>query len=141
MIDCLQEDEYLKSRWLIFWWRYLPYNIDLKGRAKEMRKNMTIYERKIWVDFLQKYNKRWDNKIQVLRQKIIDNYIVDFYIPKYNLVIEIDWDIHNNRKEYDLERANILNWYWLKELRFSNNEIINNFYNVCKEISEVFTNS
>ena len=71
--------DYLKSRWLIFWWRYLPYNPDLKERANIMRKNLTYMELKLWKWFLQKYNERWGNKIQILRQKIIDNYIVDFY--------------------------------------------------------------
>jgi len=117
MIDDLWDDGYLKSRWLIFWWRYLPYNPRLKDRAKEMRKNMTIAERKIWINCLQKYNKRWENKIVILKQKIIDNYIIDFYIPSFNLVIEIDWEIHDDRIEYDLERTNILKWYWLKEIR------------------------
>jgi len=38
--------DYLKSRWLIFWWRYLPYNPDLKERARELRNNMTKTESK-----------------------------------------------------------------------------------------------
>jgi len=126
--------DFLKSRWLIFWGRYLPYNPDLFDRAKEMRKNMTLSERKIWKLYLQDFNKRWENKITILKQKIIDNYIVDFYIPKYNLVIEIDWEIHDDRKWYDLERTNILEWYWLTEIRFSNYEIQNNFEEVCKKL-------
>ena len=132
--------EFLKSRWLTFWWKYLPYNAKLTDRAKEMRKNLTLSERKIWKLYFQKFNKRWENKITILRQKIIDNYIVDFYIPKYNLVIEIDWEIHNDRKEYDLERTQILKSYWLTEIRFSNYEIQNNFEEVCKELDKILKN-
>jgi len=132
--------EFLKSRWLTFGWKYLPYNSDLSDRAKEMRKNLTLSERKIWKLYFQKFNKRWENKITILRQKIIDNYIVDFYIPKYNLVIEIDWEIHNDRKEYDLERTQILKSYWLTEIRFSNYEIQNNFEEVCKELDKILKN-
>ena len=130
-------EKYLKSRWLVFGWRYLPYNPKLQDRAKEMRKSMTLYERKLWKLFLQDFNKRWENKITILKQKIIDNYIVDFYIPKINLVIEIDWEIHNERKEYDLERTKILEQYGLKEIRFSNYDIQNNFEKVCKILKEI----
>jgi len=129
--------EFLKSRWLTFWWKYLPYNSDLSDRAKEMRKNLTLSERKIWKLYLQNFNKRGENKITILRQKIIDNYIVDFYIPKYNIIIEIDWEIHNDRKEYDLERTQILKSYWLIEIRISNYEIRNNFEEVCKELDKI----
>jgi len=129
--------DFLKNRWLIFWWKYLPYNVKLSDRAKEMRKNLTLSERKIWKLYLQKFNKRWENKINILRQKIIDNYIVDFYIPKYNLVIEIDWEVHNDRKEYDLERTKILKSYWLTEIRFSNYEIQNNFGEVCIRLDKI----
>ncbi|MBQ9993989.1 MAG: DUF559 domain-containing protein, partial [Clostridia bacterium] len=41
--------------------------------AKYLRKNMTREERHLWYDFLQTY------PIRFLRQKVIDNYIVDFY--------------------------------------------------------------
>ena len=128
---------YLKSRWLVFWWRYLPYNPDLKERANTMRKNLTSMELKLWKWFLQKFNKRWENKIQILRQKVIDNYIVDFYIPSLKLVIEIDWEIHNNRKWYDLERTKILEWYWLTEIRITNTEIKNNFEEICNELFKI----
>jgi very-short-patch-repair endonuclease len=129
--------EFLKSRWLTFWWKYLPYNSDLSDRAKEMRKNLTLSERKIWKLYLQDFNKRWENKITILRQKIIDNYIVDFYIPKYNIIIEIDWEIHNDRKWYDSERTQILESYWLTEMRFSNYEIQNNFTKVCVKLDKL----
>ncbi len=129
--------DYLKSRWLIFWWRYLPYNPDLKERANTMRKNLTPMELKLWKLFLQKYNKRWENKIQILRQKVIDNYIVDFYIPSLKLVIEIDWEIHDDRKLYDLERTKILQWYWLTEIRIKNIRIKNNFKEVCNKLCKI----
>jgi very-short-patch-repair endonuclease len=91
---------------------------------------MTLAERKLWIWFLQKYNKKWINKTTVLRQKIIDNYIVDFFIPNFKIVIEIDWEIHNDRKEYDKERTQILKWYWLNEIRFTNQEIFENFKDI-----------
>jgi very-short-patch-repair endonuclease len=62
----------------------LPYNPKLKQRATEMRKNMTKTERIIWFKYLKDLN------IRVLRQRPIDNFIVDFYIPSKMIVIEID---------------------------------------------------
>ena len=131
------DEEFLKSRWLTFWWKYLPYNSDLSNRAKDMRKNLTLHERKLWKMYLQKFNKRWETKITILKQKIIDNYIVDFYIPKFNLIIEIDWESHNDKVEYDKERTTILKSYWLTEIRFTNYQIQNNFQNICKKLDQI----
>jgi len=131
-------EEYLKSRWLVFGGRYLPYNPDLQDRAKQMRKNMTVAEQKLWDELLRDYNKRWADKITILKQKVIDNYIVDFYIPKYDVVIELDWESHDTRKEYDTERTQILEWYGLTEVRFTNSEIYNNFESVARIIKNIF---
>ena len=50
---------------------------------------------------------------QGMRQKPIDNYIVDFYCPKARLVIEIDGEVHNNNDtvEYDEIRTTVLEGY------------------------------
>lgn len=132
--------EILKEKWLITWWKFFPYNPKLKDRAAQMRKNQTEEESKLWRLFLKNFNKRWENKIQILRQKIIDNYIVDFYIHSIKIAIEIDWEIHNNRKEYDEIRTNILEWYWIKIIRITNNEIINNFQEICKMLEKLIKN-
>ena len=124
----------LKEKWLISWWKFFPYNPKLKDRASEMRKKPTPAEFKLWKWFLQKLNKRWEEKIQVLRQKIIDNYIVDFYIHSLKLIIEVDWEIHNTKKEYDDIRTKILEGYWLKIIRVTNNQIIYNFDETCKKL-------
>ncbi|MFC1798175.1 endonuclease domain-containing protein [Patescibacteria group bacterium] len=62
----------------------LPYNPKLKQRATEMRRNMTKTEQIIWFKYLK------DLDVRVLRQRPIDNFIVDFYIPSLKIVIEID---------------------------------------------------
>jgi very-short-patch-repair endonuclease len=64
--------------------KFIPYNADLKEKSRELRKNMTEAEKKIWY----KYFRNID--IKVLRQKPLLNYIVDFYIPEILLVVEID---------------------------------------------------
>lgn len=77
---------------------------------------------------------------RVYKQRPIDNFIVDFYIPKLKLVIEIDWDSHftENWIEYDKERTAILEWLWLKIIRFTNPEIMNNFNWVCEVLLREF---
>ena len=53
-------------------------------RAKELRKNMTPWERKLWYEYLRQYPVRFQ------RQKAIGEYIADFYCAKARLVIELD---------------------------------------------------
>ncbi len=62
---------------------FLPYNPDLVARVKQMRKNPTPAERKLW-EYLRTF------PLKFWRQKPIDNFIVDFYCPKLKLVIEVD---------------------------------------------------
>ncbi|MEA5576225.1 endonuclease domain-containing protein [Anabaena sp. UHCC 0451] len=105
---------------------YLPYNKNLVPRAKELRKNMTLAEKKLWYEYLR------DFKYRVHRQRPIDNFIVDFYCPQLKLVIEIDGDSHytENAKEYDLQRTEILQGYGLKVIRFNNLEVLDNLAGV-----------
>lgn len=122
----------IKARGLITNGYCIPYNPQILERAKELRKNMTVAEEKLWKEFLK------DFKYRVRRQKQIDNFIVDFYCSKLKLVIEIDGPIHDleERIEYDEERSNILQHYGLKILRFKNEEVIMDFDSVCTKIKE-----
>lgn len=98
-----------------------------------MRANMTRAEKKLWFDFLKDY------RYKFLRQRVIDNYIVDFYCSELNLVIELDGDSHYEdwAQEYDEERTSILEWYGLKVIRFTNYEVYDSFEWVCDRIKEV----
>lgn len=69
-----------------------------------------------------------------LRQKPIDNYIVDFYCAELKLVIEIDGDSHLEMPEYDAERTRILGKYGLRLVRFTNETVLNNIEDVYKEL-------
>jgi len=57
------------------------YNKSNISLAKELRKNMTPWERKLWYEFLRSYPVRFQ------RQKAIGNYIADFYCAKDRLVL------------------------------------------------------
>ena len=65
--------------------QYRKSNIPL---ARELRRNMTPWERKIWYEYLRHYPVRFQ------RQKAIGPYIVDFYCAKAGLVIELDGGGH-----------------------------------------------
>ena len=64
------------------------YNKRLKGNARALRKNMTKEERHLWYDCLKQL------PVTVHRQKVIGQYIVDFYIAEAKLVIELDGSQH-----------------------------------------------
>jgi len=112
--------------------KYLPYNLALKERARDLRKNMTLAEKKLWKDFLK------NHKYKFTRQKPINNYIVDFYCSGLGLVIEVDGTTHLDKKDilYDKKRTADLAKYGLKILRFWNNDILNGAYAVGEIIDK-----
>jgi very-short-patch-repair endonuclease len=81
-------------------WYKLPFNRKLKQRARELRKAGNLAEVLFWQ---QVKNKKIMN-LDFDRQKIIGNYIVDFYCKNLGIIIEIDGSSHNNKQEYDKER-------------------------------------
>lgn len=112
---------------------HLPYNPKLVEKAKEMRKNMTLAEKKLWHNYLRTF------RFRVLRQRPINNFIVDFYCRELKLVIEIDGDSHftNEGKAHDQERTQVLEGYGLKVMRFTNDQVLNNLDSVCREVAEM----
>ncbi len=112
--------------------KHLPYKENLKETARELRKNQTEAEKKLWYQYLSGLD------IRFKRQHPIDNYIVDFYCTKIGLVIEIDGETHNEDKqfEHDNKRTEILENYGLKVIRFSNEDVLKNFEGVCEVIGK-----
>lgn len=115
---------------------HLPYNPDLVSRAKELRKNMTPTEQKLWFRFLR------DFQFRVHRQRPIDNFIVDFYCAALKLVIEVDGDSHFTEagQVYDQARTQKLEQYGLSVLRFTNLDVLSNFDAVCQKIQHYSDN-
>jgi len=111
---------------------HLPYNRQLVEKAKELRKNMTPAEKRLWDGYLRMF------KFRILRQRPINNFIVDFFCAQLRLVIEVDGESHftNEGKDYDWERTQILEGYGLKVLRFTNNEVLQDWEGVCRQIEE-----
>ena len=115
----------------------LPRNFDanpnLRELSRELRKNMTPEENKLWYQFLRNYD------IHFSRQRVIGNYIVDFYCRKANLVIEIDGAQHYEHEaiEYDKERTEYLKTCGIEVLRFLNKDINYDFENACAYIDKI----
>ena len=99
-----------------------PMNYDiLKKNAAEHRKNPTEAESAMW-ELLREKNV--GEKFR--RQHIIGEYIVDFVNIKHQLAIEIDGGYHftPEQQEYDRNRTEALNKIGYRELRFTNEEVL-----------------
>ena len=106
------------------------YNAGLRDYSQKLRKDMTKEERHLWYDFLKKL------PFTVNRQKVICNYIVDFYIAKAKVVIEVDGSQHYESKglEKDKERDSYFREIGIKVLRYTNLDINQRFEAVCQDI-------
>lgn len=98
---------------------------------------MTKEEKQLWYNYLRK------SKVRFLRQKVIDNYIVDFYCSKLNSIIELDGSQHYEETglKYDKIRTEKLESRQLTVIRLPNNEIWNNFDGVCEYIDNYIENN
>lgn len=110
---------------------YLPYLVD---RARNLRRDMTDAERKLW----QRIRQRQIARVQFFRQRPIGQYIVDFYCPTRRLVIEVDGAQHFEEKEqqYDHARDAYLATLGIKVIRFDNREMLTNIDGVLARIEE-----
>ncbi len=110
----------------------LPKNKDLQPRARSLRKAGVLSE----VIFWKQVHKNKFYKIDFDRQRIIGNYIVDFYVKSLGLVIEIDGTSHNGKEEYDARREAYLKNLGLKVYRISDLRVKHDLNNVMKELEE-----
>ena len=118
----------------------LPYNKNLKEPSRQLRKDMTEAEKLFW----SKIRKKQLKGVQFYRQKIIGDYIVDFYCPQVMLVIEIDGSQHYQEEglEKDEVRDAYLQALRLTILRFTNREVLTNMAGVLKTVYDYLqTNS
>src|SRR4030043_627946 len=110
----------------------LTYNKSLKQLSRNLRRNMTDAEMLLWSKLRGKQLKG----LQFYRQKIIDNYIVDFYCPKLKLVIEVDGGQHYSAegREKDKKRDNDMMRAGITVLRFSDREVLGQLDVVLEKI-------
>ena len=108
-------------------------NKQLVPLAKQLRREMTKEERRLWYDYLRTYPARF------LRQRVLGKYIVDFYCAAAKLVIELDGSQHfsDDGTEYDSRRTKYLEGCGIRVIRVPNNEVNENFAGVCEYIGSL----
>ena len=100
----------------------LPFNPKPQQRAKELRKAGMLHEVLLWNQLKRKQFKGLDFD----RQKIIGNYIVDFFCAENGVVIEADGASHQGREAYDAERDAYLKGLGLTVIRIAAKDILQN---------------
>jgi very-short-patch-repair endonuclease len=101
----------------------LPYNNLYKKYSDENRKNLTLPERIVWFQLLNKSKLGF----RFIRQFRVGDYILDFYCPYLKLNIELDGNSHEGKMvEKDMDRDGYLNNFGIKIVRLSNIDVLNN---------------
>ena len=109
-----------------------PCNYQLRSRARALRKRGNLPEVIFWTHV----NKKKFHSIDFDRQRIIGNYIVDFYCKALGLVVEIDGSSHNDREIYDNKREHYLHSLNLHIFRIPAPRISCDLENVLKELTQ-----
>ena len=109
-----------------------PYNKNLKQASRDLRNNMTDAEQLLW----QRLRRKQILGLQFYRQKPILNFIVDFYCPAANLIIECDGGQHytEDGRSADQIRDQALSELGLVVVRYSNRQILTEIDGVVEQI-------
>jgi very-short-patch-repair endonuclease len=100
--------------------------------AGDLRKSMTPAEKVLW----ERLRNRQIKGLRFWRQHPIKDFVVDFFCYDALLVIEVDGTVHDetSQKERDEQRTIILKKLGLKEIRFTNTDVINHTNQVIRKI-------
>lgn len=109
-----------------------PYNKYLKLPSRDLRNSMTDAEQLLW----QRLRRKQILGLQFYRQKPILNFIVDFYCPAANLIIECDGGQHytEDGRSADQIRDQALSELGLVVVRYSNRQILTEIDGVVEQI-------
>ena len=112
--------------------KIIPYNPNLKEFARQLRNNSTKAEVILW----QKLKNKQMHGYDFHRQKPIDNYIIDFFCYELMLAIEVDGSSHQLEEVYDKDiiKTQKLNQLGISLLRFTDNEVLKDTFNVLLAI-------
>ena len=100
--------------------QHLPANPELSDHARKNRKTGNMAEIVFW---LQVHRKMFHG-LDFDRQKVIGNYIVDFYVKSLGLVVEIDGGSHNEKLDYDAQRDEYLEGLGLNVFRTTDYDVL-----------------
>ena len=105
-------------------------------RAKQLRRNQTDTERKLWMHL----RARQLNRVKFRRQHPIGRYIVDFCCAECGLVVEVDGGHHAGQVEADLRRTKFFEDRGYRILRFWDNEVLTDLEAVLQQIVATMSN-
>jgi very-short-patch-repair endonuclease len=93
---------------------------DLKRRARELRRDMTVPEQRLW-SMLR--NRRLGG-LKFRRQHPSKPFITDFCCEEANLIVELDGMTHVGRATSDKNRSAVLSSKGYRVIRFTNDEVL-----------------
>ena len=100
------------------------------GRAKQLHRNMTEPEAKLWARL--RAHRMGD--VHFRNQHAVGGYVVDFCAPRKKLIIELDGSQYLEQEDYDADRAAFLESKGYHVLRFWNSDVMNNIDSVLNMI-------
>jgi very-short-patch-repair endonuclease len=107
-------------------------------KAKLLRSSMTTAEKKLWQNIRNKQLHDANGRSLRFRKQVpIGDYIVDFYCPSRQLVVELDGSQHADNTAYDGIRSNFLASQGIEVIRFWNNEVLTQLPAVIERILQV----
>jgi len=107
----------------------------LDEAARQLRRTQTPAEAALW----QALRGRRFHGLKFRRQHPIGPYVADFYCPSLRLVIEVDGDVHHERRDYDTARTEHLSQYHYRVVRFRNEEVLNDLDGVLRRLTALIT--
>lgn len=122
----MEKDDPLKNLGM-----HLGANASVFKNARKLRNNLTPAETVLW-----NYLKQKPNGNKWRRQHAFGSYVLDFYCHKRKLSIELDGPYHDTPEMVllDKSRTNSIRSMGVKELRFKNEEVLNDFDRVISSI-------
>lgn len=106
-----------------------------RERAVNLRKNATRPEQRLWSILC----RRQLGGLKFRRQHPIEPYIVDFYCASANLIVELDGESHEGRRDSDEKRETFLRNLGVRIVRILNDDVMNNLDGVAEFILRVAT--
>jgi very-short-patch-repair endonuclease len=109
---------------------------EIEAATRRLRQELTPGESVLW----EVLRSRQFEGLKFRSQHPVGRFIMDFYCPSLKLVIEIDGNVHDDRKVYDRARTEQLQTFGYYVLRFSNDRILNDLSTVLIQIAQTAKN-
>jgi len=110
---------------------------ELTQRARELRRDMTEPERRLWYALRDRRLAGWKFR----RQAVFGPFILDFFSHDASLALELDGDSHIERAASDRARQDWLEVRGVKVVRISNDDVLHDLEAVVEGIAKILDSS